>query len=209
MRIFKSLSSSQQLFLGVITGAYFAFIFLIFKEKILNIGTLELGALGSFLGGIFAPILFTFITFQHFSQQEQILDSRKKEREREDEKKRLAQPIFEFKNNHIEQTNDGEKEFTKINFELTNHASDATNISISILPTEDTKPYYSKKLFKLSCNETDNILITFDYFDLEHFDIEVRYFDSLRLPNVKFYSCQKSQHDEYGSSFSFNVIEKK
>ncbi len=141
-QILKKTFDYRVLSLGVLLGFYLSFIFSVFKEKIINIDDLGLGELGSFLGGVFSPILFVYITLQHLNQQSQLLEARKKEEEREKERIRSAQPIIEFSGCEYGY---GDHSNVKINLiepslafvskrciaiDLNNHGSLATNVRI-------------------------------------------------------------------------------
>ena len=142
VKIFKKLKSYQGLFLGILTGLYISIIIILFKDKIANIRELELGSLGSFLGGVFAPILFVYITLQHLSQQQQLLEAREKETEREKERILSAQPIIEFSMCEYGHGDHSNVKFDLINpsllfvskycigLNINNHGSLATNVRI-------------------------------------------------------------------------------
>ncbi|WP_421856752.1 hypothetical protein [Marinomonas sp.] len=167
---YKSYKRSS-LILGLLTGAYLGLITMLFKEKLLNIHNLDLGQIGSFLGRVFAPILFFFVIVQHFSQQNQILEAKAKEMKKEEEKNRLAQPFLKIQDFRYEYETG--KNFNDVGEKSEN--SPCSNLSF---------------LLKNLGTNTHSIKIVIDSLDFEKSLIEVlnysdeKYFPNMEIPKI-------------------------
>lgn len=191
--------------LGAITGIYLGLIFMVFNEKILNIHFLDLGQIGSFLGGVFSPVLFIFITVQHFSQQKQILDAKKIEIEKEEEKTRLAQPLFEFRNCYFSLIDDFPSGdcFNLLTFKIINHLADVTDVYIKIISRDKKINAVTGKVKKIFRGEEEAICLRFESFEENNFNISISYYDSLRILRKKSYKCviDRSHLDQDNTQF--------
>ncbi|EAQ65615.1 hypothetical protein MED121_08623 [Marinomonas sp. MED121] len=172
-----------QLFQGSLIGVYLGLIYINFSDKILNIQDLSLAELGSFSGGVFAPIAVFLLIVQHRTQHKELLKSKNKEIKREEIKTKLAQPLFEFKScylNDVEDITTG-KCHIHFAFEIENHLADATEVFIRIKNLEagiNQNDGKVKKIFRGDCCHLHIVLDQYSVVD--NFDIEMTYYDSLR-----------------------------
>ncbi|RBP78529.1 hypothetical protein EBI01_18095 [Marinomonas rhizomae] len=184
------------------TGAYLAVICLTFDKQIRSLSEENAAAIGSFLGGIFAPLAFFILLAQFATSQANTRNDIKKDREREDEKKRIAQPIFKInkiKYRYKEIPSDSFiprseelkwKKSNKIEFEFKNIGKNARNINIELISKpdlnylielEETLDYSEKKEI---IKEIPEILINTQYIE-----VKIHYLDINNEINFQAFSA--------------------
>lgn len=177
---------------------YFFMIYYFFNNSFNNFENIKLNDLGTFLGGVTAPLVFFILLFQYLKSQDQFIKNLKKENAEKIEKERMAQPLFDFKNSYFSEIDDfpSGKCFDLLTFKVTNYLADATDVVIQIVSKDEdinSKIGKSRKIFR---GDEEVITIRFDEFKPREFEIIVSYYDSLRLFKTKKYKCHKN-HDDY------------
>lgn len=176
-----------------LTAAYvFFFIFTCFIKGY-NPLNLEMNELGSFWGGISAPPVLLFIIAQYTLQYDQNKKENIERKNFENERIRLAQPLFDFRNSYFSEIDDFPSGdcFDLLTFKVTNYLADATDVVIQVVSEDENINSKIGKIRKVFRGDEEVITIRFDEFKPSEFEIIVSFYDSLRLFKTKKYKCHK------------------
>lgn len=186
---------------ALIITTYIVFILWFFWEQIENMHLLPLDKVGTFFGGIFAPPAAIILIIQYLEQKNQNLRERNETKKKENERERLAQPLFDFENSvlyYFEAPEHNDAYYSLI-FKIKNDLADATDVYIKASLKETNKKVFIEGVKTIFRGENKEIKIKLhasefinfkDFKFFEDFEIELTFYDSLRLFRKKVYLCQ-------------------